>query len=166
MIKEIIKDRRWILGVIAMLTVAPLVAATTLVCGWPECWGGTVNPLVIVAMSCFGLVTVPLWPTYIPAIILTPWLVRQVAARRTFADAPLPLLLLPVMLVGALGGLCVMAPVILLSLGDASYARQWETAGAISGAVTSAVICLIFRFGLHGIAQCPPPLPQIQDRPA
>ena len=80
-----------ILSIAAMLTVGPLVAVTTLVCWQSERWAGSLNPMAIVVMALFGLLTVPLWPTYIPALV-------------------------------------------------------WAVAGAVSGAVTLTLICLLYRY--------------------
>ena len=149
-----------ILSVIVMVTVAPLVAATTLVCGWPGHWGGSVNPLTIIAMAFFGLITVPLWPTYIPAIILTPWVMGRLAPRQTFRVLPMPILILASLVIGAIGGVCVMFPVILMSLHEAANpALQWQTAGAVSGAVTLTVISLVYRHLTKAVDHTPPPLP-------
>ena len=157
------REIKTILSVIAMVILAPLVATTTLVCGWPECWGGSISPLAIITMALFGLITTPLWPTYIPAIILTPFLMRRIAPHRLFMNLPIPVLVLMSLLLGALGGLCVMFPVIRMSLHDgAEFALQWKMAGACSGAMTLTVICLIHRcISEEGAEQCPPPLPRV-----
>ena len=134
-----------------MLTIAPVAAVTTLVCWSPERWGGSLNPLHILVMAFFGLFTVFLWPTYIPAIVLTPHLMRRIAAREAFTRAPLPLLIATSMLIGAGAGICIFAFVIFMSLADSSeLALSWMTAGAVSGALTLSVICLIYRYAPQG----------------
>lgn len=110
-----------LLSVAAMLTIAPIVAAATLVCWHPDRWGGSVSPLNIIVMAFFGLFTVALWPTYIPAIIFAPLLMRWVAAHRAFRTCPLPLLF----------GLSL-------------------SIGAVAGALTLSVICLIYRYAPQG----------------
>jgi hypothetical protein len=145
------RETKTIRSVIAMVILAPLVAATTLVCGWPERWGGSISPLAIITIGFFGLITTPLWPTYIPAIILTPLLMRKIAPHRLFMKLPIMVLMLMSLLLGAVGGVCVMFPVIRISLQDgADCAVQWEMAGAFSGAITLTVICLIHRDVLSG----------------
>lgn len=155
------RETKTILSVIAMVVLAPLVATTTLVCGWPERWGGSISPLAIITMALFGLITIPLWPTYIPAIILTPLLMRKIAPHRLFINLSIPVLVLTSLLLGALGGLCIMFPVIRMSL-HTEFALQWKMAGACSGAITLTVICLIHRcISDEGAEQCPPPLPRV-----
>lgn len=138
------RETKTILSVIAMVILAPLVATTTLVCGWPERWGGSISPWAIITMALFGLITTPLWPTYIPAIILTPLLMRRIAPHRLFVNLPIPVLVLMSLLIGALGGICVMFPVIRMSL-HTEFVLQWKMAGACSGAITLTLICLIHR---------------------
>ena len=134
-----------------MLTIAPVVAATTLVCGHPDRWGGSMSPLNIVVIAFFGLFTVPLWPTYIPAIMVTPLLMKWVAAHPAFRTFPLPLLFALSLLIGAMAGVCVLAFVIVLSASDSTeLALDWAAAGAVSGALTLSVICLIYRYGPRG----------------
>jgi len=136
-----------LLSVAVMVTVAPVVAVTTLVCCNPDRWGGSVNPLNIAVMSFFGLLTVPLWPTYIPAIVFTPLLMRWVAGRRDFTTLPIPLVLVLSTLIGAVAGVCVLSYVVLLSLkGSSTMVLGWLTAGSISGGFTLSVICLIYRY--------------------
>jgi hypothetical protein len=138
-----------ILSVLAMLTVAPLVAATTLVCWQPERWGGSLNPLAIAVMAFFGLFTVPLWPTYIPALIITPLLMNWISAHRGFGRLPLPVLLGLSLPVGAVAGVCVTMPLFLVALHDSSDYHQalpWAGAGAVAGAITLTLICLLYRY--------------------
>jgi uncharacterized BrkB/YihY/UPF0761 family membrane protein len=98
-------------------------------------------------MSLFGLLTVPLWPTYIPAIVLTPIVMKRIEAHRTFSTLPVALLVAIALPVGAVAGVGVLGYAILSALKDsAELAANWTTAGAVSGAVTSCVICVIYRY--------------------
>jgi hypothetical protein len=145
-----------VLSVAVMLTVAPLVAVTTLVCWEPERWGGSLNPLAIAVMALFGLLSVPLWPTYIPAIIITPLLMSWISTHRAFGRLSLPIFLGFSLLVGAVAGVCVMIPLILMALNDSSDSHQalaWMGAGAVSGAVTLTLICLLYRYEEHRAEQ-------------
>jgi hypothetical protein len=137
---------RKLLTIVAMLTVAPITAVTALVCYAPDRWGGSFNPLNILVMSVFGLFTVPLWPTYIPAVVLTPWLMSGVSSHRWFVEYPLWLVLLFSCLAGTALGLCVFSPLLLMSSHDKTTFVNWALAGAVSGAVTLAVISCIYRF--------------------
>lgn len=130
-----------------MLTIAPFAAAATLVCWSLDRWGGSLNPLNIAIMAFFGLFTVVVWPTYIPAIILAPLLMRRIASYRAFTALPLPLLVGLALLLGSVAGVCVLAPVVFLSLSDSrALVLNWVGAGAVSGALTLTVIFLIYRY--------------------
>lgn len=161
----------------AMLVVAPLVAATTLVCWQPDRWGGSVNPLAIAAIASFGVLSVPLWPTYIPALILTPLLMRRVSAHRAFVRLPLPVLVGLSLLVGAPAGACVLMPVALMASKDSrgsDLVLSWLATGAVSGAVTLTLISLIHRLvvtraGPSATQNCSPaaspPTPAVKEGP-
>ena len=133
-----------------MLTVAPLVAVATLVCCDPQRWGGSLNPLAIVVMALFGIFTAPLWLTYIPALIITPLLMKRVSTSLAFHRAPLPVVLGLSAVVGALAGVCVMLRLVLMVLRDSSgygEAFTFASAGAVAGAVSLSLICLLYRYG-------------------
>jgi hypothetical protein len=135
-------------SMIMMLTVAPLCAATTLVCWHPDRWGGggTEAFLAIPVIAAYGLITVPLWPTYIPALILKPLVMRRAARWPGFGSMPLPLLVVFSTLIGGAAGIGVFARVILMAMNDAgSLSVDWIAAGAVSGAITLTCICLVQR---------------------
>ncbi|MEI6862499.1 MAG: hypothetical protein WCL04_09640 [Verrucomicrobiota bacterium] len=140
----------------ALLVVAPLVAATTLVCWEPARWGGSISPLAIATMAFFGVLSVPLWPTYIPALIITPLVMKRVSASRVFMRLPLPALMGVSLLVGALAGFGVIMPVV-PELKDSDLVLMWASAGAAAGAVTLTLIFLIHRFVPS--PDTPPPIP-------
>ncbi len=150
-------------SVSAMLIVSPLIATTTLVCWNPARWGGSVNPLTILLMSVFGLFTVPLWPTYIPAIIVTPFAMQWLAKRRLFARMPMPLLLLLALPLGAAAGFVIIMPLLsIIDAADTDVWANWAAAGLVSGAVTFPLIVIAHK-AIHDFTnwahQGPPPLP-------
>lgn len=128
-----------------MVTVSPICAVTTLVCWNPARWGGSVNPLAILVMSFFGMITVPLWPTYIPAVAATPLIVRLVARSRQFRTWPLPIILSISATLGVVAGIAVISIVIPWHE-PLDLILNWLAAGAVSGGVTLAVISFIFRY--------------------
>ena len=145
-------SKRSLISVILMLTLSPILAVTTLVCSHPERWGGSRDPLSILVMSAFGLITIPLWLTYIPAIIITPLVMRRIAVRPDFRALPLPVTLTVALLVGAIAGICVVILPVIMSLSDSlSLAFNWASAGAVSGAVTLALITMIYRYDSHAV---------------
>jgi hypothetical protein len=133
------------ISIFIMLTVAPLVAVTTLVCWNPSRWGGPLSPLAIPVMALFGLFTTPLWPTYIPALALTPLIMRRIAAWRAFRTVPLSLIIGMSLVIGAVAGFGVIS--IIVPWGDSpDLVKNWLSAGVVSGAITLAIISLVYRW--------------------
>lgn len=136
------------IAVVLLLTVAPVVAVTTLCVVSPERWGGSLSLINILFMAVFGVLTVPLWPTYIPTIILTPIIMPRIARHPVFLAMSFMAVVAISIPVGAVCGTAVMAPIILLALADGpSMAMMWMLAGAASGAVTSAILCCVYKLG-------------------
>jgi hypothetical protein len=96
-------------------------------------------------MALFGLITTPLWPTYIPALILTPLLMRMVARSQLFKTMRLPVLIGLSLMVGAIAGALVLVRVILMSVNEPRLAMNWAIAGALAGSITMCVIILVYR---------------------
>src|SRR5438477_10886875 len=103
---------RPLLSVLAMIIVAPVVAATTLVAWNPSRLGESVTPEDILVMSVFGVFTTPLWPTYIPAIILTPIMMGRIAASEAFMRFSMPTILGVSFVVGAIAGVGVISIIV------------------------------------------------------
>ena len=140
---------RALFSVISMLTVSPFVAVLVLVCWNPERWGGSANPLVIfamsVSMSVFAVATVPLWPTYFPAIVATPFIMRRVASLHYFRSWPLWIILGLAFILGTIAGVAVIS--IIVPWGDSlDLILNWIAAGAVSGGVTLVLISSIYRY--------------------
>jgi hypothetical protein len=133
-----------LLSFITMVTLSPTVATATLVCWDPDRWGGSVNPLAILTMALFGLITVPLWPTYIPAVVATPFMMSRIVRSRHFRDAPLLAILGLSLVSGAIAGIGVIS-IIVPWQESLDLVLNWVAAGAVSGGVTLPVIALIFR---------------------
>jgi hypothetical protein len=132
-----------------MLTVAPTVATMTLSC--LHLHGiGDLNPLKIVGFALFALpfalITPQLWPTYIPAIIFTPILMKWISRRPGFSTTPLIKFLLCSFLVGALAGVGVMSVMIAMEIKVLpNEATDWVWMGISSGGITLTLIALIYR---------------------
>ena len=136
---------RALISVVSMLTVSPFIATTVLVCWNPARWGGSINPLAILAMSFFGVITVPLWPTYIPAIAATPFVMRRVACLHYFKSWPLWSILCLAFILGAVAGFGVIS-IIVPWRESLDLILNWVVAGAVSGGVTLALISFIYRY--------------------
>jgi len=133
------------ISVLLMLGVAPIAAVITLVFGDPERWSESQHPLRMLGMAFFGLFTTPLWPTYIPAIILTPLLMHKLSQKELFWSMPVAIVLTVALLTGALMGVCVMMPIILMEL--EGNPKSWVMAGAVSGSVTLGLVSIVYRSG-------------------
>jgi hypothetical protein len=132
------------LSFIVMVTMSPIVAVTTLVCYDPERWGGSLNPLAILVMSFFGLITTPLWPTYIPALVVTPFLMHRVASSRWFKTQSLSFIVFISFLLGIIAGIGVIS-IIVPWRESLDLILNWLAAGAVSGGITLPIISLLFR---------------------
>lgn len=128
-----------------MVTISPAVTVTTLVCWSPERWGGSLNPLAILAMSFFGLITTPLWPTYIPALALTPIVMHGISRTGLFKSLPFAVILGASLVLGVIAGIGVIS-VIVPWHESSDLVLNWIATGAVSGGVTLAVISCIYRY--------------------
>ena len=138
------------LSTLTMLVVAPVAAVTALVLYQPDRWGGTPTVGTILVMAFFGLITVPLWLTYIPALIATPFIMRRLACRPAFASVPLPTFIFISALAGAFGGICILSPAILMAASESrDLVWNWLCAGAVAGAVSFPIITSLYRVSAH-----------------
>jgi hypothetical protein len=128
-----------------MLTVAPILAVATLMCADPARWDASLNPVTLIIMALFGIVTVPLWLTLIPALIITPLVMRLLAGKDHFKKLRLSTLIILSLVLGAMGGILVLSPMVLLSLGKQKVVLSWVAAGAVAGSITSSLIILLYR---------------------
>jgi membrane-associated HD superfamily phosphohydrolase len=138
-----------VVTVLLMLSVAPFVVVTTFVFIAPEEFVGVgmkeLDKLII--MTLFGLITVPVWFTYIPMIILAPLIMKRIRHQQWFLSLPIPALFVFSVTFGALCGIGVLVyPIYMSVLDSMSLALSWAVAGAISGAVTLSVITAFYRW--------------------
>ena len=140
-----------ILNVLTMLIVAPAVAVITLFNLHPAQWAGAEAFLPLPFTLILGLLMMPLlWLTYIPTVIVMPIAMRRTAASQCFATLRLPWLILLSGLLGGILGAYVLGPVAFKCFLDAdSLAVDFLAAGAVAGATSLAIICLIHRHGLR-----------------
>jgi len=131
---------------ILLLIVAPLITSATLVCLDPTRWGGSINFIAVVSMAVFGLFSVPIWPTYIPVLVITPILMEKISSLHFFWKTKCSVLYGSSLILGALAGPLVMMPLILLSKDDSGLALCWAIAGAVSGSFVSVLIVMYYRY--------------------
>jgi hypothetical protein len=130
-----------------ILTLAPVVACSTVVLLDASYWGGSFNPLIVITMAVFGLFTAPIWPTYIPALIITPILMTAVTRCTGFFKIHLCYVIIISLLIGSLAGVAILWPIVLRVLSDhePTLATNWAIAGAVAGGITLTSIVMVYR---------------------
>jgi len=136
---------RIVFSILVMTIVAPVAAVTTLVCWNPERWGGSVNPVAILGMAFFGIITIPLWPTFIPSVVLTPLVMSGIARLQVFKRMPLVIICGVSVVIGAICGIAVIS-IIVPWHESLDLVLNWVSAGAVAGAVALPAISLIYRW--------------------
>ncbi len=129
-----------------MLTVTPIAAVTGLISYDPSRWGGEMKIENILVMAVFGLITVQTWFTYIPALIFAPIIMNRLSKKESFYTIPRWKFYLNSILYGALAGIFILLPVILLAVGESlDITLNWIWAGIVSGAITSPIVSTLYR---------------------
>lgn len=94
----------------------------------------------------FAIITVPLWVTYIPFIVLIPIIMQIIAKREAFHELQIIKFVMLSSTIGSICGVLVLSPVLFLVAADSDpLILSWVLAGAASGAITSTVITLTYR---------------------
>jgi len=124
--------------VVLMLTVSPITTVISL----DLILGNTPTIQTVLIMAGFGLITFPLWITYIPALVLTPFAMKKLAGRNYFYNAPAWIFVSLSFVAGALLGAIVLSPMM-----DGTNFLSWTIAGAISGSITFTLIAAVYRSG-------------------
>lgn len=97
-------------------------------------------------MSVFGLITVPVWLTYVPALIITPIYMQKVSSKPDFQTNRIGEFVAKAMLRGAIGGIIVLAPAWVLTLAEPiKLTLNWIFAGVVSGVITGVAISFTYR---------------------
>ena len=97
-------------------------------------------------MYMYGIITVPLWITYIPAIILAPLIMNKLDNISGFHDIQILKLIIFSILIGAFLGVLVLTPVLFLVFNESTALfLGWVFAGMVSGCITSIILSLLYR---------------------
>ncbi|MDH3349871.1 MAG: hypothetical protein OEM02_17420 [Desulfobulbaceae bacterium] len=135
-----------ILCVIIMLTITPIAAVTGLISYDPSRWGGEMKIENILVMAVFGLITVQVWLTYIPALIFTPIIMKRLSGKEVFHTIPRWKFYLNSILYGAGAGIFILLPCVLLSVGHSlDITLNWLWAGCVAGGITFPIISTLYR---------------------
>lgn len=140
---------RGIIATLIVLIVAPLLVSAGLVCMDPARWGGSISCGTIVMMAVFGILTKALWPRFITTLVAVPLIVAIASKTQAFKDMRLWWLVVGACVIGAMGGIFMMMPLIEMSADDPVVAKQWVIAGAMSGALSFILVVLVYRIGVR-----------------
>jgi len=139
-------NKKAFICIFLMLTVAPFTATFALVHFDPSNWGGSTSIKTILEMSIFGLITVPLWLTYIPALIVTPIYMQKLATKTNFHTSSIGEFTATAIIRGAIGGVIVLAPAWIMTLTEPiKLTLNWLFAGVVSGVITGTAISFTYR---------------------
>jgi hypothetical protein len=129
-----------------MLTITPIAAAFGLVIYDPSRWGGEIKFGNILFLAIFGLISRPLWFTYIPALIFTPVIMKRLSAKEIYYTTPLGKFYAISALWGSAAGIFIIFPAILIA-GPKSIdiALNWAWSGVVAGVTTYFIISSIYR---------------------
>ena len=130
-----------------MLTITPIAAATGLASYDPSRWGGEINIINIIGLAVFGLLSVPLWFTYIPTLILTPIIMKRLSDKENFYSISIWKFYSTSVQCGIIAGLFILSPSILLSASESiDITLNWVWSGIVTGGVTFPIISSMYRF--------------------
>ncbi len=133
--------------IIVLLISMPITSAVGLLIFGPENWGGKLTVINVVGLSLFGLLSVPLWLTFIPTLIATPVIMSRLVVNDIFHTLPVWKFILFFIGFGALAGTIILFPSIYLCFSKGSYAIlfNWLGAGVFSGSITFTIVALLYR---------------------
>jgi hypothetical protein len=73
-----------LITIIVMPTITPIMAAIGLISFDPSNWGGGLSVGNVVAVAFFGVITLPLWVTYMPSLVIAPIIMRKISQKINF----------------------------------------------------------------------------------
>ena len=95
--------------IIILLISMPITSGVGLLLIGPENWGGKLTVVNVLGLALFGLVSVPLWFTFIPTLIATPVIMSRLVANDLFTAIPIWKFVLLSLVLGAIGGTIVFS---------------------------------------------------------
>jgi hypothetical protein len=138
-------SKKTVISVLIMLTIAPLLAIITLMFSISADFGENFDIQSILVMYMFAMITIPLWLTYLPSIILTPIIMNRISKRTKFRRIPIVLLVALSMIIGAFVGIVVLSPFLIASKSEPNEIISWIMSGVVSGSITLTIVVLIYR---------------------
>ncbi len=150
-------EMKEIVAIIILLTVTPICGFLGVGIFNPNFWDGTslvdvfmvwkyrVNLSELAMVVFFGLTVTQLWFTYIPVLIVTPLLMRNISKKETFYSFPLLKFIGIAIITGIIVGSFAMFPCLISSGKDIELFIIILAAGAFSGVITSLLIAFLYR---------------------
>lgn len=134
-------------SIVILLTIPPFSVSLVFNILYRDAWGGGAFSIQnVLGMMLFAYVSILLWVIYLPVMIFVPLVIPKLINSEKYKKMKMIEVFARMAMVGALGGIAVLAPAWITALVDtAKYAEMWVVAGAIAGAITSAIIVLIYR---------------------
>lgn len=130
-----------------MLTITPVATVFGLASYDPSRWGGEISIQNILFMAMFGLITVQVWITYIPSLVLTPIIMKKLSLKEKFYTVPLWKFYFLSVIGGILAGTFILLPITLIAATDSlDITLNWLWAGMVGGTITYPIIASIYRF--------------------
>ena len=130
-----------------MLTVAPIIAATGLLLYDPSRWGGEINLINIIGLTLFGLISRPLWFSYIPVLIFTPIIFKRFSEKEKFYTITKKKFYSISIFYGCIVGVFVMLPLIVIAAPKSiDVSLNWLWSGVVAGGITLSIISSLYRF--------------------
>ncbi len=138
---------RTIISIIVMLTIAPIIAASGLLLYDPSRWGGEINLINIVGLALFGLISPPLWFSFIPVLVFTPIIFRRLSEKETFYTITIKKFYAISVFYGCIVGVFVMLPLIVIAAPKSiDVSLNWLWSGVVAGGITLSIISSLYRF--------------------
>ena len=135
-----------IICIIIMLTVGPIIAASGLILYDPSRWGGEINLNNIIGLALFGLISPPLWFSYIPVLVFTPVIFKRLSEKEQFYTATIKKFYAMSILYGCIVGVFVMLPFVVIAASKSvDVSLNWLWSGVFAGGITLPIISSIYR---------------------
>lgn len=146
-------DMKALLTIIVMITITPIMATIGLISFDPSNWGGGLSVGNVLTSAFFGVITLPLWITYIPSLVIAPIVMSQISKSNRYQELSFNKLICLSIPSGAIIGIIILSPLIIMAFENNTSSNSetiklvsnWVFAGALSGAVSLPIITLIYR---------------------
>jgi hypothetical protein len=143
----IMNSMKLLSSIVIMLTVPPFSVSLVFNILYRDAWGGGAFSFQnVLGMMLFAYISILLWVIYLPVMAFVVLVIPKLINSEKYKKMKMIEVLARMAMVGALGGIVVLAPAWIMALVDtAKYAEMWVVAGAVAGTITSAIIVLIYR---------------------